>query len=227
MALRRTDMLKKYISVIKRVRSAEFSEFWASSAITLINVIVYAVLVMACRMPFLNVGFNDLLRYGAIQRWEVAHGEYWRLPFAIFLHGSVSHLYLCIIGLISVAFFIERLFGSVRFLLIYVVSGLIGNILGIALYNSGVFAGSSGAVFGLLGAMMALIFTDIIEVPAKRGLVILVVLFSVVAFFMMPTKISLLVHAVAMCCGFVMGFIFFALDMYNDVPFGKADDFDD
>ncbi len=85
----------------------------------------------------------------------VADGEYYRLLTAAFLHGSVLHLGLNMYALYLFGPLIERAFGRLRFTAIYLVSALGGTAASYA-FNSpfGPSLGASGAVFGLMGALL-------------------------------------------------------------------------
>lgn len=82
-------------------------------------------------------------------------GEYWRLLTAMFLHGGVVHLVFNLIALWQLGRLYEMLFGTKRFVLVYFVTGIIASIaslLHMHPYSSSV--GASGAVFGILGALI-------------------------------------------------------------------------
>ena len=74
----------------------------------------------------------------------------------MFLHAGILHLvsngvYLYYFGVRA-----ERLLGTGRFLVLYLVSGLCGGLLSVALSSGGISIGASGAIYGLLGAMLLL-----------------------------------------------------------------------
>ena len=83
--------------------------------------------------------------------------EYYRLFTAMFLHFGVQHLYGNMISLFALGSYAETAYGSFRFALIYLISGLAGNLLTLAsdlVFPGSGFAysaGASGAVCGLLG----------------------------------------------------------------------------
>ncbi len=78
-------------------------------------------------------------------------GQWWRLLTATLLHIGPFHLIANLIGLFMLGPLVEGHFGHLRFLAIYLISGLAGSVTSFALsvYPS---AGASGAIFGLLGA---------------------------------------------------------------------------
>jgi len=97
------------------------------------------------------------LSYGAIHRSLIADGQYWRLLSAAFLHFGIIHLALNMWALWDVGRLSERLFGPVAYLLIYAASAAIGGAASILVHgDAAISAGASGAIFGLCGALGAL-----------------------------------------------------------------------
>ena len=82
-------------------------------------------------------------------------GEEWRLLTSAFLHFGIIHIALNMYALYQGGALVERLFGSTRFALIYLLSALAGSVASgwwDPLRNS---AGASGAIFGVYGALLA------------------------------------------------------------------------
>jgi membrane associated rhomboid family serine protease len=86
----------------------------------------------------------------------VAHGDWWRLITAAFLHYGPLHLLLNMLGLYWFGSLLERRIGSGRFLLLYLVSGLAGSAGALVLDPTTPTVGASGAIFGILGAGLVL-----------------------------------------------------------------------
>lgn len=95
-----------------------------------------------------------LVRLGAKVTVLIAAGEYWRLLTALFLHIGLMHLFFNGYALLAIGTELERLIGPGRFLAIYLLSGLWGNLASYAL-TINLAAGASGAIFGLIGALAA------------------------------------------------------------------------
>lgn len=98
----------------------------------------------------------DLFRRGAISAWAVAREhEYWRLLAGTFLHGGLMHLAMNMLGLWSAGKLLNRLYGNAQFLLIYLLSALAGASASLHFgAQVAVSVGASGAVFGVLGALL-------------------------------------------------------------------------
>jgi membrane associated rhomboid family serine protease len=78
----------------------------------------------------------------------------WRLVTAIFLHGGLLHIGFNMWVLMDVAPIIEDLYGSARFLFIFIVTGAFGYIVSSTFGN--VSVGASGSLLGLIGVLLAL-----------------------------------------------------------------------
>lgn len=97
-----------------------------------------------------------LIQFGANYGPRLAlNGELWRLFTAMFLHIGAQHLVFNCVGLAIFGFEMEQLYRSGRYLMVYLLSGLFGNLLSFAIKGIMVFsAGASGAIFGVLGMQL-------------------------------------------------------------------------
>ena len=93
---------------------------------------------------------NKLGMGGAI---PMAHGRWWTLITATYLHGSILHIGFNMLWLRRIGPLVEELFGASRFWIIYTLSGLAGSIL-TTIAGTPFFVGASGAIFGLFGALI-------------------------------------------------------------------------
>ena len=133
-------------------------------ALLAINVLMYGLTLV---LTFLRQGtalwpFGDsfttvLYQLGAKYGPAIDAGQYWRFLTPIVLHGGVIHL-----GFNSYALYVlgpeaERVYGTARFLAVYLLAGLAGTI---ASYvrSPGLSIGASGAIFGLIGALAAFFY---------------------------------------------------------------------
>jgi rhomboid protease GluP len=121
--------------------------------------VVIAVALLAIFVAEVRVGAltsrEAIIAMGALARERVAAGEYWRLLTAPWLHGGVDHLIgngiaLFILGMVS-----EAAFGRAQFVVLYVLSGLAGSVVSLAM-SVGPSVGASGAIFGLQAAAIVL-----------------------------------------------------------------------
>lgn len=99
------------------------------------------------------------LTWGANFAPATADGEWWRLVSAMFLHFGALHLGMNMLALWDGGKLVERMFGSWRFLFIYAISGVAGNLLSLVIQgNEAVSGGASGAIFGVYGALLVYVW---------------------------------------------------------------------
>ncbi|MGB5911324.1 MAG: rhomboid family intramembrane serine protease [Promethearchaeia archaeon] len=88
----------------------------------------------------------------------INHYELWRLITAMFLHADILHIFSNMFGLLLFGAFLETYFTKISYLLLYFISGLIGNIFSLILLPLDTISlGASGCVFGLIGAAIIII----------------------------------------------------------------------
>ena len=122
-----------------------------------------------------------MLEHGAMYvPYIIENGEYFRLFTSMFLHFGFSHLLNNMVTLVIMGRYVEPVVGKVRFLVIYVLSGLGGNLLsyvGEAVTGEyAVSAGASGAIFGITGSLLALtmIYRGRVGQITSRDMVIMI-----------------------------------------------------
>ncbi len=99
-------------------------------------------------------------RLGASYGPPIFYGnEWWRLVTAMFLHGGLIHIGFNMMSLMQLGPALEELYGSARYLFLYVVTGAFGFLL--SAFTGHFSLGASGALLGLVGVMLA--------ITTKRG----------------------------------------------------------
>ena len=116
-----------------------------------INIAMYLLMTVAGG----STNPNILIEFGAKDNALIAAGQIWRLFTPMFLHIGFQHIVLNMVTLYFLGMQIEYLFGPWRFLVIYLVSGICGNIASFA-FTPAISAGASTALFGLFGAYLML-----------------------------------------------------------------------
>lgn len=92
-------------------------------------------------------------------------GQWWRLLTAVFIHFGLFHFVVNMIVLVQTGRIAERLFGNARFMTIYLFAGLTGSLMSL-LWRPGInSAGASGAIFGVLGALLAYVIRYSESIP--------------------------------------------------------------
>jgi rhomboid protease GluP len=143
-----------------------------------VNCAVYLGMVARGASPWMpNV--DQIMRWGADRANNVLiMGEWWRIVTAMFVHVGILHLSLNMWCLWNLGLLAEPLMGSAGLFAVYILTGAAGNLL--STFDSWVFplrdaagvpflqagAGASGAIFGIAGALIVLLKTHRLPVPA-------------------------------------------------------------
>lgn len=115
--------------------------------------ITYALIFINILLYIFSIILNDFNNMFLLDPTMIRSGEYYRLITCIFMHGGIIHLLCNMYCLFVIGPQVESFFGKFKFLLIYLLSGLMGSMLSLVLTNT-YSLGASGAIFGLLGAIV-------------------------------------------------------------------------
>lgn len=181
-------------------------------AILAINVVMYGLTYfLSWQRGNTDMSYTYVLYLlGAKYGPAIDAGQYWRFITPVFLHGGLIHLAFNSYALYIMGPQAERLFGTWRFLAIYLLAGFAG-VLGSYIHSPGLSIGASGAIFGLIGALAAFFYVvrSLIGAEASRqqlnqliGLAVVNLLFG----FIMPT-IDNAAHIGGLLAGTVAGYI--------------------
>lgn len=85
---------------------------------------------------------------------ESSWREPWRFITSIFLHGGVVHLLYNLLALVIFGLILEKFIGSFKFLIVFLITGILANLISVNFYSSSL--GASGAIFGVIGALIIL-----------------------------------------------------------------------
>ena len=141
--------------------------------------------------------------------------DYWRIITAMFLHSGTDHLFSNMIILFFVGAIIEKEIGHIKFALLYLLSGICGNLLSLlskVMTVDSYSIGASGAVFGLDGALLAMVlFWDrkLLQVTPVR--VAAMIFLSVYGGFS-GENIDNAAHVGGLAAGFLLGCVFCLLE---------------
>lgn len=123
-------------------------------ALIAINVLVYLITV-GQGSGINNPGGRVFFR-GALFGPSIADGDWWRIITAMFLHASFLHILFNMLALWWLGSVVEQALGTVRFLLVYFVAGIAGSLGALVASPNVVTVGASGAIFGIMGALLVL-----------------------------------------------------------------------
>ncbi|KAJ3682115.1 hypothetical protein LUZ60_014688 [Juncus effusus] len=159
--------------------------------------------------PLLGPSSSTLQKLGALE-WNRAVHEHqsWRLVTCIWLHAGVVHLLANMLSLVFIGIRLEQQFGFVRICAIYLLSGFGGSIMSSLFIRNSISVGASGALIGLLGAMLSELFTNW-TIYTNKVAALLTLLFIIainLALGMLP-RVDNFAHIGGFLSGFLLGFV--------------------
>lgn len=100
--------------------------------------------------PMLGPSALTLLKAGAKWTPLILKGQWWRLISAMFLHAGIIHLITNLISQLMIGWILEKKFGTIRYAILYLVSGIMGNVTSAIFIPDLLTVGCSGALFGCI-----------------------------------------------------------------------------
>jgi len=175
-----------------------------------VNVLMYVVTAylsfVYANGSIFDSDINVLILLGAKVNDLIAQGQYYRLVSCMFLHGGILHLAVNMYSLYAIGPMVEQVYGKVKYIAIYFVAGICSSIFSY-IFSTSVSIGASGAIFGLLGAV--LVFA--IKSKGKTGNAIikniLSVIFVNILIGMTLPNIDIFAHAGGLFGGIAISFL--------------------
>lgn len=149
MILSASDSKDRSSASPEEFRFRKLKDYQATAVILTINIFMY----------LWSAASTEILNWGALT-WMHAfkQGELYRLVTSNFLHNGFDHLFNNMIVFVLIGSRLEPIFGRARYVALYMGAGLCGSIVSAVYYmNMGEMVasvGASGAIFGLIGAML-------------------------------------------------------------------------
>lgn len=168
---------------------------------------IIAILVFVYAFGVVTNSTDAIINYGAMYRPFVEYGQWWRFVTPIFIHLSFLHILMNIISLYYVGIQLEKIFGHIRFLVIFMLSGIFGNIASFA-FSNGASVGASTAIFGLFGVFLMLgeTFNDNMYVRRMSQSFLLLIILNI-GFDLMSPDVDIFGHAGGLIAGFLLPYV--------------------
>lgn len=167
-----------------------------------INVIIFLLItILGIREPIFNMG--------ASINFLIAEGQWWRVVTSMFLHAGFLHVLFNMFSLFLFGPELEQIAGKLRFLTIYFLAGIFGNVAAFV-FENGFYAsvGASGAVFGIFGSFGALVYYTRKTMPQLKQIMMPIIIISVIFTFLTP-NVNIWGHLGGLITGFILGLIYF------------------
>ena len=155
-----------------------------------------------------------MLQHGAMYAPYVTEGhEYYRIFTCLFLHFEIAHLLNNMVMLGALGWNLELEIGKIRYIIIYFGSGIIGNIISLCydltLQQPAVSAGASGAIFGLMGALLYVVIANRGRVGRLSGRGMLVMVALSLYFGLTSSGVDNLAHIGGLVSGFLLAVVLY------------------
>jgi len=134
--------------------SISVRKIWAVYLLLAINFIVYAYESIVSG-SISNLSMKALIYLAQINYLVLEYGWYWQLFTSMFTHLGLMHILFNMFWLYILGFQLERRFGAMKLIGVYIITGLAGNIASLFLLPPNTLsAGASGAIFGIFGFLI-------------------------------------------------------------------------
>lgn len=155
-----------------------------------------------------------MMQHGAMYSdFVIQYHEYYRLFTCLFLHFGIEHLLNNMVILGALGWNLELQTGKIRFLLIYFGSGLFGNVVSLIFHGAAqeytVSAGASGAIFGLMGALLWVVIANHGRLGRLSGRGMLVMVALSLYFGLSSSGVDNYAHIGGLVCGFLLALILY------------------
>jgi len=181
---------------------------------TIILIAVNVIVFLALSFRGMTEDAEFMLEHGAMYVPYLLEGNgYYRLVTSMFMHFDMDHLLNNMLMLAVIGWNLEYEIGKIKFLIIYFGSGLCGNILSaygdILLGEYAVSAGASGAVFGIVGALLYVALRNRGQIGeiSGRGLVFMIGLSLYYGF--KSSSVDNLAHIGGLVTGFLLAILLY------------------
>jgi rhomboid protease GluP len=190
----------------------------ATIALLTTNIGIFVIMV-ASGISWITPQTDQVLRWGADYGPYTLSGQYWRLISSMFLHFGIIHIFGNMWCLWSLGQLAEKLIDSVSLLGLYLVTGIGAALLSLSWDPMRVSAGASGAIFGIAGALITVLYFGRLGLqPASvRKLLGYVVRFALLnLLFGLQGHIDNMAHLGGLVSGLLVGF--FLARTFNVAP---------
>jgi rhomboid protease GluP len=175
-----------------------------------INVAVYVLMGLA-GAGFVNANPEVAIRWGSNFGPMTMDGQWWRLVTCMFVHFGFLHILCNMWVLYDVGRTVERLFGRVHYVALYFLTGIAASLSSLLWHVDVNSAGASGAIFGIIGGLLAFLLRKDNDVPLSaikryRNSLAVFVVYSLVAGFA-HQGIDNAAHLGGLASGLILGYL--------------------
>ena len=213
----------KQAEEIDKVMKLSRSNLYVTYGIIAINVVVFILMVIDGAEIFTVTDGLVHTKWGSNVTALTLSGDWWRLITSTFIHFGIIHLAMNMYALYTAGVYLEPMLGKTKYIAAYFCTGIIAGIVSLWWHKEGINgAGASGAIFGLYGVFLALLFTNLIPKQVRSALlqsIGIFVVFNIV--YGMRSGIDNAAHIGGLLSGMLIGFIFY-LELSGKINIRKS-----
>lgn len=187
-------------------RTESFKEFIRFYPVITTILLIHIVLYLLTILPiFPNQLFFEL--FSGVNLF-IMKGEIWRIVTPIFMHNGFSHFLFNSFSLVIFGPALEKMIGSIRFTIVYLVTGISANVATLFLEPlTYIHVGSSGAIFGIFGYYISILILQKHRMSKdNKQLLITITVISIIMTFVQP-QINVTAHLFGLISGFLIGLL--------------------
>lgn len=187
--------------------------------LVILSVIYFLAVIIIHRGYYAVYDVNIMLKMGALSYDTVMQGQWYRIITSMFLHFGLAHLFNNMLLLFYVGCELEHRIGSLPYFILYMFAGICGNLTSLWYYNhigeSSISAGASGAIFGVIGALLVVFMmnrTRTANITPKRLLFMVVI---TIYYGMTTMGVDNAAHIGGLLGGIIGGFLLSKISQYG------------
>ncbi|OKS84635.1 rhomboid family intramembrane serine protease [Mucilaginibacter polytrichastri] len=173
------------------------------------NILIF-ILMVCTGVSFFEPNVQSMVAWGANSTITTLDGQWWRLLSNCFLHFGFIHLLLNMYALFYVGLLLEPFLGKSKFIAAYLLTGVAASLASLWWHDYTVSAGASGAIFGLYGVFLALLFSNQVERSMRTPLLINIGIFIVynLVYGNLKSGIDNAAHVGGLLSGLLIGLLY-------------------
>lgn len=190
--------------------------YWATPIILDLNILISVIMIFS-GVGIIEPQGYELLAWGANFKPLTTDGQWWRLLTSVFVHAGLIHLAYNMLALFFIGPFLESSIGSKKFMIIYLLTGIIASFTSLSFHDSTISVGASGAIFGMYGLTASLMLLKYLDKNLTAMLWVSVAIFIGLNLIVgLSGGIDMAAHLGGLISGFIIGISYFPLKKYLD-----------
>jgi len=188
--------------------------YWATPIILDLNILISVIMIFS-GVGIIEPRGNELIEWGANFKPITTDGQWWRLLSSVFVHAGLIHLAYNMFALFFIGPFLESSIGSKKFMIIYLLTGIIASFTSLAFHDSTISVGASGAIFGMYGLTASLMLLKLLDKNLTAMLWVSIAIFIGLNLIMgLSGGIDMAAHLGGLISGFIIGITYIPLKKY-------------